>query len=65
MEGRWLAKEYVYDIKRKSPSVQEGMLAVKRDARYAKFSSNGMDYGVHVVDTDWEQSLETWNIKPN
>jgi hypothetical protein len=28
------------------------MLAVKRDARYAKFSSYGMDYGVHVVDTD-------------
>jgi len=28
------------------------MLAVKKDARYAKFSLNGMDYGAHAVDTD-------------
>jgi len=63
MEGRWLVKEYVYDTKPKSRSVQEGMLAVKKDARYAKFSLNGMDYGAHAVDTDWEQSQETWNIR--
>ena len=58
MEGRWLVKEYVYVTKPKSRSVQEGMLAVKKDARYVKFSLNGMDYGAHAVDTDFVQSQE-------
>ena len=38
--------------KLKSPSDQGVMLAVKSAAKYVKFSSSGMVYGVPAVDID-------------
>jgi hypothetical protein len=42
----------VLDIRLKSLLVLEDMLLDNVDAKFVKYSSNGKDYGVHVVDID-------------
>jgi hypothetical protein len=42
----------VLDIKLKNQWVQEDMPPDKEDAKFVKYSSNGKDFGVLVVDID-------------
>jgi len=41
------------------------MLLDRDDVKFVKSSSNGKDYGVHVVVIDSEPSLEISSTKPN
>jgi hypothetical protein len=43
---------FAFNIKPKKLDRVDGMLMVKRDAKYVKFTLNGKDYGVHVVTID-------------
>jgi len=56
----WLAKVYVLVIRHRNQLVVVVIPLGKDDVKYVRFSSNGMDYGVHVVDTGSEQSHATW-----
>jgi hypothetical protein len=42
----------VLDIRLRSLLALEDMLLDNVDARFVKYSSNGKDFGVHVVDID-------------
>jgi hypothetical protein len=43
---------FAFNIKLKDLKMVDGMLMVKRDVNVVKFTSNGTDYGVHVVIID-------------
>jgi hypothetical protein len=49
----------VLDIRLKSLSVTEGTQAVRKDAKFVKFSLDGKVCGVLVVVTDLGLNLET------
>jgi hypothetical protein len=48
----------VLDIRLKNLSEPEDMLLDRDDAKFVKSSSNGKDYGAHVVAIDSELSQE-------
>jgi hypothetical protein len=52
LRDNWPAKVYVYVIEHQNLLALVDMFVARSVVRSVRFSLNGMDYGVHVVDID-------------
>lgn len=52
LRDNWPAKVYVYVIEHQNLLALVDMFVARNVVRSVRFSLNGMDYGVHVVDID-------------